>query len=135
MTLITKVQRPKVVVLTIVLTLLTACQSEGAKWAGDPSSNVEFIAVRNINNAIEDCDELIDLYKQEIDRKENMIIRSDSGMTETIELTRLGQLNQQLIRSIAELENLSPDFTPEQLQKFKIMEERFYFHEMRNSDF
>lgn len=134
MTLITKVQRPTIVVLSIVLTILTACQSEESEKVGYSSSSVDFIAVRNINNAIKDCDELIDLYKQEIDKKENTIIGSDSGMMGTIALTRLGQLNQKLIRNIAELENLSPDFTPEQLEKFKIMEKRFYFHEMRTSD-
>ena len=135
MTLITKAQRPTVVVLSIVLTILTACQSGQSERAANAASKVEFIAVRNINNAIADCDELIDLYKAEIDKKENPVSKSDSGMIEIIEPTRIGQLNQQLISNIAELEKLSPDFTPEQLHQFKIMEERFYFHEMRTSDF
>lgn len=131
MVFIRKVQRPAVLMLTSVLAVLTSCNTNKSETSNNSSSQVEFIMVRNVNNAIDDCNLLIDVYREEIEKMEDDTAEVDSGLTERSRLSRLGKLNQKLNRSIIELESLSPSFTTDQLYKFKLMQERFYFHEMR----
>jgi len=78
------------------------------------STNI--ITTRNADKAIEECDRLISLYKAELQKNE---------------IATINQFNQKFDEKIGILENNSSVFTAEQIERFKVMQERYYFHVTR----
>lgn len=108
----------------------SSCDQNSLNVPHKLESQTELITAENTDKAINECDQLVSLYIAELKRIENQEGSLDSGITENKEIITIDKLNQKLEEKISKLENSSFAFTEEQIEKFKIMQERYYFHAM-----